>query len=258
MQVKPQLRDQSGGEEEHMLHIEYWEKELYMPDVTVCGNEEYVKKDLCSLNELTSGDMCMEYELRRENICRYLKELYDIEWADAYTVLIKKEGEEEPQRAIFTVLAPNIQLTMKLISDLENGHQKFYVDYLPSDRDLKWLDEHYELTLYMLDNRNAATVEKRMCAIPFRRIRRYCSCEDRISICMKGTKDYETFTTIMEVPNWYDGKYVCSFYRTERVFINPTSIKLERMPCVELILSEPSEMHDPVQQRKEIKKSHES
>lgn len=79
--------------------------------------------------------------------------------------------------------------------------------------------------------------------IRFGTIREYCSCIDRVSICMHETLQYENYPFIRDVPASYDELYLYGFGIIESEFPDEDRIRLKR--CIEIMLSkEPRDIRE--------------
>ena len=77
--------------------------------------------------------------------------------------------------------------------------------------------------------------------IRFGEIREYCSCIDRVSICMKEILCYENFKYIRQVPDTYDELYLYSFGIILGEFPSENGLRpLEWLGCLEFMLSKTS------------------
>jgi hypothetical protein len=131
-----------------MLHINFVEDDFCVSNLICFGDKEDIQYKFCRYMEAIYYFGNANF-LRSDRICQYLRELYEVEWVDDYTIMMKEEGRDA-ERAIATVLDYDIQLTMQLISlSKYKGHRVYLAELVPWISNLKWISENCELILYI-------------------------------------------------------------------------------------------------------------
>lgn len=83
-----------------------------------------------------------------------------------------------------------------------------------------------------------------MNAVTFGVIRQYCSCINRVSICMRGTLEYRNFRFIDQAPHSFDPLYLHGVGMIESEFYGEDGLaedsagELNFLPCIEFMLAE--------------------
>lgn len=85
--------------------------------------------------------------LKSDLICQYLKDKGDIEWVDAYSVIMHEHGK--PEKTFVTSLSYDLQLTMLMIAAYEKGKCVRLQSFIPWMDNLVWISKHCDMKVYV-------------------------------------------------------------------------------------------------------------
>lgn len=129
-----------------MLHIEYVPDNFYKEGIVYLNNRKDIQMDFCRILE----GIPMFYEenpLRSELICRYLKEVWDVEWNSDYTFYLDAHGEK---RTVFaTWISSDLQATILLLHYYEESAPIMLHAFIPYVENLVWVSKNIDMTVYI-------------------------------------------------------------------------------------------------------------